>query len=72
MKTPIIPSDYEQWKHCIVEECGIPLTSSFIEARIDAMNNVKNEYTRQFLKCYGKIHYENTMRWLIQAKESLQ
>jgi len=71
MKSPIIPTDYEQWKHCVVEECGIPLTVSFIDARIAAMKDAKNEYTRQFLTCYGKHHYENTMRWLAQAKESL-
>lgn len=72
MKTPIIPSNYEQWKHCIVKDCGIPLTTPFIEARIAAMNDVNNEYTRQFLKCYGKTHYENTKHWLKQAKESHQ
>ncbi|AMJ88474.1 MULTISPECIES: hypothetical protein [Alteromonas] len=71
MKTPIIPLSYEQWKHCIIVECGIPLTATFVDERIAAMSDVKNEYTRQFLICYGKNHYENTLRWLTQAKESL-
>lgn len=72
MTTPIIPTSYEQWKHCIVKECGIVLTKSFVEARVSAMNDVNNEYTRQFLKCYGQAQYENTKHWLLQAKESLQ
>ena len=71
MKTPIIPLSYEQWKHCIIVECGIPLTATFVDERIAAMSDVKNEYTRQFLNCYGKNHYDNTMRWLMQAKETL-
>ncbi|MDO6566958.1 hypothetical protein Q4561_07790 [Alteromonas sp. 1_MG-2023] len=71
MKIPIIPTNYDEWKHCIVKECGISLTVSFIEARIEAMSNVNNEYTRQFLNCYGKSHYQKTMGWMEQAKESL-
>jgi hypothetical protein len=71
MKQPMIPTNFEQWKHCIVKECGIPLTSAFVNARLEAMNDANNEYTRQFVKCYGNSHYENTMRWLNQAKENL-
>lgn len=72
MKTPIIPTDYEQWKDCIVNEWNILLTISFVEKRISEMNDVNSEYTLQFLKCYGEAQYENTKRWLLQAKNSLQ
>ncbi|MCP1714131.1 hypothetical protein J2T36_003366 [Kerstersia gyiorum] len=30
----LIPRTYEQWHHCIVRECGIPLTTAFIAQRL--------------------------------------
>lgn len=71
MKIQIIPTNNEPWKHAIAQEWGSPLTVSFTDARIDAMNGVKSIYSRQFLNCYSKNHYNNTVRLLVQAKESL-
>ena len=27
----MIPQSYEEWKNCIENDCGIPLTKDFIE-----------------------------------------
>lgn len=66
-----IPQNYAEWHHCITVECGIPLTDTFINERINAMQDVNDYKTRQFVKLYGSQHHQNVLAWFHQAKEKL-
>ena len=68
MKTPIIPTNFPEWKHCITVECNIPLSTDFIESRLTSLNT-DSESTRQFIKLYGERHLQNILRWLQQARD---
>jgi len=67
MDTPIIPSNYSQWQHCIVNECGIALEKPFIEQRIAALSNAGDQHTKQFVRLYGEAHYKQTLQWFNKA-----
>ena len=72
MTTPVIPTTYEQWKHCITVECGIPLDKSFIDTRIQSLTNRQHEASRQFIRLYGESHYQNVLGWMKQAQRGFQ
>ena len=67
MQESIIPTTYEQWRHCIVVECGIELNAEYISARISALKNEKDHYTQQFVKFYGHQHLQQTLHWFLKA-----
>jgi hypothetical protein len=70
MQTPIIPQSYEEWRHCIIVECGLELTPYFIEQRISALQSNNEHYTQQFSRKYGVEHHQRVLRWFIQARDS--
>ncbi|MFQ3243955.1 MAG: hypothetical protein ACI9SP_000580 [Arenicella sp.] len=70
MKSSIIPENYEQWRHCIVVECGLELTSSFIEQRIAALRNNSEHYTKQFVRKYGVQYHQRVLGWFEQAQNA--
>lgn len=72
MTSSIVPVNFSQWKSCIVKDCGIPLDRSFIESRITAMENHKDEHTVQFIRKYGKAHYALVLQWFRQALSDLK
>ncbi len=63
MKTPTIPQTYEQWRHCITVECGIPLTRAFVEERLAAWSNPSAEEARRFEQLYGAAHRQRVLHW---------
>lgn len=71
MVSAIIPQNFNEWQSCIVKDCGIPLTVEFIDERLAALANLNNEHTRQFIKCYGEAHYQQTVKWFEQVKGQL-
>lgn len=71
MKNVIIPETYEEWRHCILVECGLNLTKPFIEKRITALQNKKEHYTQQFIKRYGQRHHLQVLNWFTKAAEEL-
>ena len=68
MKSPIIPESYEEWRHCIVVECGIELTPLYIEKTISILQDNSEHYTQQFVKKYGSQHHQRVLGWFLQAK----
>ena len=68
MKEAFIPTNYEEWRHCIIVECGLELNQAYIEGRIVALNNDKEHYTQQFLKLYGRDYLQQVLAWFTQAK----
>ena len=68
MKPAIIPENFEEWRHCIVVECGIELTPSYIEKTISMLQDNSEYYTQQFVKKYGLQHHKRVLGWFLQAK----
>ncbi len=71
MEKSIIPQNYEEWRHCIIVECGLELTPSYIEERIASLQDEKVFYTKQFIQLYGQQHHKKVLDWFKQARDSL-
>lgn len=63
----LIPSNYNEWHHCITSICRIPLTESYIRERISALNNQQDYMTRRFVELYGEEQRQQTLLWFEQA-----
>ena len=66
-----IPETYEQWRHCITVECGIPLTPEFVAARLAAWRNEDREETTRFRRLYGDQHWQSVISWFERAESEL-
>ena len=63
----MIPSNYEEWRYCIEEKCGIPLTQSFVKARLSTLKNDSSEETAKFRKRYGDPYWKKVLEWFEKA-----
>ena len=59
----MIPTTFEEWRKCIVEDCKINLTSSFAQNRLIVYENKNNPETIRFKKLYGAQHLDNVIHW---------
>lgn len=60
----MIPLTFEEWKNCIVNDCGINLTKEFAEGRLKVYTDQANAETIKFKKLYGEEHLERVVHWL--------
>ena len=67
----VVPTTYEDWKHCITAICGIPLTASYVDERIAALTNSEDFHTQKFIERWGANHHARTLAWFNQAAEEL-
>ena len=58
----MIARNFEEWKNCIVNDCGVKLTKSFAEKRLSIYENARHPETRRFVELYGKQHLSNAQR----------
>lgn len=65
------PNSYEEWKHCITVDCGIPLTPGFISERIEALTNRNDFHTQKFIESWGVEHHAQTLGWFHHASEEI-
>lgn len=67
----MIPQDFESWKICIEEKCGIPLTKDFAAKRLAVYEDKEQAETRRFAALYGQQHLDNVLSWFrkIHAQE---
>ena len=72
MDTAIIPSTYEEWRHCITVICQQPLTLAYVESRIKALNMPNDHMTDKYVQLYGEQQRIKTLQWFEQAKKELQ
>ena len=70
MNSPF-PENYEQWKHCITVDCGIPLTPEFVAQRLTVWRNEALEETARFRKLYGDGHWRAVIGWLEEAEREV-
>lgn len=69
--TNIIPTTYGEWRQCITETCGIPLTKSYIEQRITALNDFNDHMTKSFVRLYGEPQRKATLAWFEKALQEV-
>ncbi len=62
-----IPKSFEEWRICIEQKCGIPLTLEFAEKRLSTYMNENLPETQHFVKLYGDDHLTNIKEWLSRA-----
>lgn len=61
----MILKSYAEWRDCIERKCGIPLTQSFAEKRLDELADNTNPHSIEFIALYG-IEYKNQIvSWFI-------
>ena len=72
MTSPMIPQTYEQWRHCITVDYGIPLTRKFVEDRLLALQAPAKEEARRFAQIYGEAHLQQVRAWFGQSCRALQ
>ena len=64
-------SNYDDWKHCITVECGIPLTPDYVEQRIAALKDPQNHHTQKFKSTWGEAHLNKVIGWFEAAKQDI-
>ncbi len=62
---------YEDWKHCITQLCGIPLTGPYIEQRLAALRNPADNTTQKFVTMWGEDHRLRVIGWFEQAQQEM-
>ncbi|MEM6760098.1 MAG: hypothetical protein AAF601_11535 [Pseudomonadota bacterium] len=67
----VVPTTYEDWKHCITVTCDIPLTQDYVTARLKALNDRSDYHTQKFVDRWGEAHHARTVGWFEQAAEEL-
>ncbi|MEM9315039.1 MAG: hypothetical protein AAGA95_10455, partial [Pseudomonadota bacterium] len=55
--TSPFPQNYDEWRHCITVECGIPLTADFVSQRLTVWRDEASEETRRFRQRYGDEYW---------------
>ncbi|MGJ1430225.1 hypothetical protein ACR79M_01135 [Sphingobacterium spiritivorum] len=60
----MVPQDYESWKDCIENKCGIALTRDFVRKRLAIYTDVSHEETQRFVVLYGEQHRQRIIEWL--------
>jgi len=69
MKNSIIPENYEEWRHCIIVDCGLELSPNYISQRISSLKDENDYYTQQFVKLYGRDYLQKVLSWFMKAQE---
>ncbi|MGJ1262337.1 hypothetical protein [Sphingobacterium spiritivorum] len=60
----MIPQDYESWKDCIENKCGIALTRDFVGKRLAIYTDLSHDETQRFVVLYGELHRQRIIEWL--------
>jgi len=62
----MIPTTFEEWKRCIIEDCKIELTQDFAQQRLAVYQDKGNSETKKFVSLYGEQHLNNIINWYNQ------
>lgn len=69
--TGVIPRSYNEWRHCIEVDCGIPLTPDFVSDRIEALTRSGSEEASRFARLYGNEHLQRVIGWFHAARAAI-
>lgn len=67
-ETGLFPQSYEQWRTCITVRCGIPLTRSFVETRLEELRDGAHPGTSEFREKYGAAYLDRVIGWFETAR----
>lgn len=70
MSSPF-PQNYDEWRHCITEECGIPLTAEFVAERLSVWRDEQAQETQRFRKLYGDEYWQHMVSCFEQAEREV-
>lgn len=62
------PQTYDEWRRCIVIDCGIDLTDAFIDQRLRALRDPSDAHTAQFAETYGDEYLSQVIEWFEMAQ----
>ena len=62
---------YEDWKHCITVLCGIPLTTDYINQRLEELKNPSDYGAKKFIDTWGDAHLDRVIGWFEKAKREV-
>lgn len=66
-----MPRDYEEWRVCIIEKCGIPLTEDYLRRRCEELSNASSSEVQRFRELYGDAHWRKIASWFERARNEL-
>jgi len=72
VKEELVLETYDDWKHCITVDCGIPLTLAYVEQRLAALRNPAEYGTQRFIATWGEVHLARVIGWFEQAERELR
>ncbi|MEM1322549.1 MAG: hypothetical protein AAGG75_19955 [Bacteroidota bacterium] len=67
----MVPTTFEEWKNCIVNDCKIKLTRDFVAGRLKVYKAKNNPETRKFVQLYGEQHLNNIIYWLERSSKEI-
>ena len=67
----MVPTSFEQWKDCIVNDCKIKLTEDFVARRLRVYKARRNPETRKFIELFGEQHLNNIIYWLEKSSQEI-
>lgn len=67
----VFPQTYEQWHHCITQECRIALTAAFVADRLAVWRNAQAEETVRFRTLYGDDYLTLIIGFFERAEKEL-
>ncbi len=63
----MIPQTFDEWKHCIINDCKINLTKEFALQRLKVYQDKTHSETKKFVSLYGDQHLNNVILWYSQV-----
>ena len=63
----MIPQTFDEWKHCIINDCKINLTKEFALQRLEVYKDKNHSETKKFVSLYGEQHLNNVILWYSQV-----
>lgn len=59
----LFPGTYDEWRECITVRCRIPLTLSFVQSRVEALDDPTHPQTAEFVERYGAEYHQQILEW---------
>lgn len=67
----VIPTSYQEWRHCIEVDCGITLSPAYIGQRLAELEDGQHAKTKEYARLYGEDHLQRTQAWFRRAADEL-
>lgn len=58
---------FEEWHEAVAYRCGIKLTPDYCSKRVEALRNLKDPSTKQFINLFGERYRDTVIGWFERA-----